>query len=98
MQWTQSDKLPDYGLGCSIDYINKAEYAAQIIDMPDSISDHLDEASLLYLANAGIGVGGARPKALIYHNNIPYRAKFNRRSLDPYNNARVEQACLHMAK
>ncbi|WP_246540294.1 HipA domain-containing protein [sulfur-oxidizing endosymbiont of Gigantopelta aegis] len=48
------------------------------MDTPESLSDHLDEVSLLYLANAGTGVGGARPKALVYESGTPYLAKFNR--------------------
>ena len=98
IQWTLPAEDPDYTMGCDIQFINRAEKAAQFIDSTDSFSEHIDEVSLLYLSNAGTGVGGARPKALIHDNNTPYLAKFNRRSLDPYNNARVEQACLQMAE
>ncbi|MCW8931605.1 MAG: type II toxin-antitoxin system HipA family toxin [Gammaproteobacteria bacterium] len=98
LQWTLSDEEPDYGMGCDIQFIKRAEMAAQSVDDPESISEHLDEVSLLYLANAGTGVGGARPKALLYEKDISYLAKFNRHSHDPYNNAKIELACLHMAK
>ena len=64
----------------------------------DFQSVDMDEMSLLYLANAGTGVGGARPKALLYDDAGCYVAKFNRLSHDSYNNARVELACLTMAK
>ena len=98
LQWTKAGEEPDYALGCDIQFIERAEIAAQSVDNPESISDHIDEVSLLYLANAGSGIGGARPKALVYENGTPYLAKFNRRSLDPYNNAKIELACLQMAK
>lgn len=54
--------------------------------------------SFLYLANAGSGVGGARPKALLHEDDNAYLAKFNRISVDTYNNAKVELAGLQMAK
>ena len=98
LQWTKVGEEPDYAMGCDIQFIESAEIAAQSVDNPESLSDHIDEVSLLYLANAGTGVGGARPKALVYENDTPYLAKFNRRSLDPYNNAKIELACLHMAR
>jgi serine/threonine-protein kinase HipA len=56
-----------------------------------------DAISLLLLANAGSGAGGARPKALVHSDDGAYLAKFNSRSMDRYNNARVELACMHMA-
>ena len=97
LQWTKAGEDPDYGMGCDIQFIEHAEIAAQSVDNPESISDHIDEVNLLYLANAGTGIGGARPKALLYEDNAPYLAKFNRRTLDPYNNAKIERACLRMA-
>ncbi len=97
LQWVIPGEDPDYGLGCDIQFIERAETAAQSVDNPESISGHIDEVSLLYLANAGTGVGGARPKALLYEDNTAYLAKFNRRRLDPYNNAKIELACLRMA-
>lgn len=45
-----------------------------------------------------LGVGGARPKALLYDSVNQYIAKFNRSNQDSYNNVRVELACLHMAR
>ncbi len=98
LQWTKPGEEPDYGMGCDIQFIKRAEIAAQTVDDPESISEHIDEVSLLYLANAGTGIGGARPKALLFEKGTPYLAKFNRRSLDPYNNAKIELACLHMAR
>jgi serine/threonine-protein kinase HipA len=56
-----------------------------------------DALGLVYLANAGSGAGGARPKALIQDGDSAYLAKFNRLHGDSYNNARVELACLRMA-
>ncbi|WP_041525014.1 type II toxin-antitoxin system HipA family toxin [Gilvimarinus agarilyticus] len=83
--------------GSSIDMLALAEQAAQDVDNLSVDTATLNEMSLLHLANHGSGVGGARPKALVYDQNGTYLAKFNRHS-DSYNNARVELACLRMAK
>lgn len=98
LQWVTSGETPNYELGCEIKHLLAAEAAAQSVDAPEAYSDHVDEMSLLYLANAGSGVGGARPKALLHEDNKAYLAKFNRLSADAYNNAKVELACLQMAK
>jgi len=98
LQWVSMGDTPDYEIGCDIKHLLAAETAAQSIDAPDAYPEHLDEMSLLYLANAGTGVGGARPKALLHENNKAYLAKFNRLTTDTYNNAKVELACLQMAK
>jgi len=89
---------PLFEAGHSLDVLQQAERAAQKIDSVDFNSVDLDEMSLLYLANAGTGVGGARPKALLQGDGCHYLAKFNRLTQDAYNNARVELACLRMAK
>lgn len=98
LQWVTVDEAPGYEFGCDIEYLLSAEAAAQSVDTPEPYSDNVDEMNLLYLANAGSGVGGARPKALIYEGNKAYLAKFNRLTTDAYNNAKVELACLQMAK
>jgi len=85
-------------LGCPLSALQEAERAAQVIDQPAQYPTHLDELSLLYLANNGTGVGGARPKTLIVDQGQAYLAKFNRLSTDPYDNARIELACLNMAR
>jgi len=97
LQWVKADEIPDYEIGCDIKRLLAAETAAQSVDAPETYSEHLDEMSLLYLANAGTGVGGARPKALIHEKNKAYLAKFNRFTSDAYNNAKVELSCLQMA-
>ena len=84
--------------GHELAVLAKAEQAAQQIDGVDFDTVDIDEMSLLYLANAGTGVGGARPKALLFDEQGCYLAKFNRRTQDEYNNARVELACMHMAQ
>lgn len=89
---------PQFDYGHPLSVLQAAEQAAQQIDRVDFQSIDMDEMSLLYLANAGTGVGGARPKALLYDDTGCYVAKFNRLSHDSYNNARVELACLIMAK
>jgi len=98
LQWVKAGEIPDYEMGCDIKHLLAAETAAQSVDAPASYSEHLDEMSLLYLANAGTGVGGARPKGLIHEDNKAYLAKFNRLTTDVYNNAKVELSCLQMAK
>jgi len=86
--------LPHFDRGASIETLEKIEQAA--IQLDENLE--YDEASLLYLGNNGTGVGGARPKALLHDNQRSYVAKFNRPQHDQYNNARVEQATLLMAK
>ncbi|VAW61371.1 hypothetical protein MNBD_GAMMA11-2660, partial [hydrothermal vent metagenome] len=98
LQWVSSGQLPSYAMGCDIKYLLAAETAAQFVDAPEIYAEHVDEMSLLYLANAGTGVGGARPKALLFESDRAYLAKFNRHTQDDYNNAKVELACLQMAK
>ncbi len=93
---------PVYDIGQPLARLAEAEHAAQQIDDPAGTSiallDQPDMAGLVYLANSGTGVGGARPKALLYDDRGYYLAKFNRRRDDDYNNARVELACLSMAR
>ena len=57
----------------------------------------LAQFELILLAQSGSGVGGARPKALFHNEKSAYLAKFNR-SGDSFNHARVELACLEMAR
>ena len=89
---------PHYDVGHSTDTLARAERVAQNIDSNDFDELDLNELNLIYLAHAGTGVGGARPKALLYDAGGCYLAKFNRLGLDSYNNARVELACMNMAR
>jgi len=98
LQWVLPGNSPDYGFGGEISQISMAEQAAQMVDQPGDYSEDIDKLSLLFLANAGTSVGGARPKALISDEDNVYLAKFNRLNHDDYNNARVELACLLMAQ
>lgn len=98
VQWVAEGDSPVFELGADITRIADAEKTAHAIDCEEFESDTSDEFSLAYLANAGTGVGGARPKALIEDKGIGYLAKFNSLTKDSYNNARVELACLRMAK
>lgn len=64
----------------------------------EEISDHTDlELDVLQRLRAGTTVGGARPKILIHHGGREFIAKFNRRD-DPFDHARVEHACLELAR
>jgi len=98
LQWVKVGESPHYELGCEIKNLIAAETAAHSIDQPHYDMKNVDEMSLLYLASAGSGVGGARPKALLYKGRSAYLAKFNRIQSDAYNNATIELACLEMAK
>ena len=91
-------EAPQFGLGEPVESMAEAELAAQHIDDLDYAGVDPSALSLLYLANSGTGVGGARPKALLHDEGGCYLAKFNRHGADPYNNARVELACLRMAR
>ena len=88
---------PEYSLGAPVESLHQAERTAVHVDamVPDPDPD---EYGIARLANAGSSVGGARPKALLTDGRQHYIAKFNRLSGDPYNNARVELACLNMAR
>jgi serine/threonine-protein kinase HipA len=96
--WVVEGAEPTFGVGAPLSSLKQAELASQHIDAPETFSEVLDELSLMYLANNGSGVGGARPKALIEDGGELYLAKFNRLHGDAYNNAKVELACLRMAK
>jgi len=98
LQWVNKGGTPAYEQGADITAIAQAELVAQTIDSNDWHSTSVDDFSLAYLANAGSGVGGARPKALVSENGSAYLAKFNSLSKDTYNNAHVELACLNMAR
>lgn len=89
---------PAWEPGVSLDLLDRIEGAAQHIDDTDLSEMDTEAMSLLYLANAGAGVGGARPKALVHDGSQAWLAKFNRLGTDAYNNARVELACLNMAR
>ena len=88
---------PPYSLGAPVASLHQAERTAVHVDamVPDPDPD---EYGIARLANAGSSVGGARPKALLTDGRQHYIAKFNRLSGDAYNNARVELACLNMAR
>jgi serine/threonine-protein kinase HipA len=92
---------PGYGPGQPLERLAEAERAAQRLDDPAGDGPAADDAGLaelLYLANSGTGVGGARPKALFHDEAGYYIAKFNRLRGDDFNHARVELACLGMAR
>ncbi|TQV89741.1 type II toxin-antitoxin system HipA family toxin [Aliikangiella coralliicola] len=93
---SESEK-PTFDLGLEFQELINAENAAQLIDNP-KLKIQLEAAKLIHLWRDGSGgVGGARPKSLIHKNNIGYLAKFNSRR-DEFNYAKVELACLLMAK
>lgn len=95
--FTAPDQAPNYHDGLEINQLLLAEQTARYLDQQQLEALDSDIAGLLFLANSGSGVGGARPKALVNDNGLRCLAKFNRDS-DPYNNARTELACLLMAQ
>ena len=89
---------PRFPLGHPINELAKAERLAQRIDDDDFVPESVGEMELALLTNSGTdGAGGARPKSLFYDDNACYLAKFNKDS-DPFNHARIELACLQMAR
>lgn len=78
VQWGQDGGVATNELGVPIEHLKSAEPAAQSIEHSPSETS-IDEQSLIYLANCGTGVGGARPKALVEESGIGYLAKFNSR-------------------
>ena len=113
LSFTRPGEPPSFPLGAPMERLGQTERMAARIDALDRPSSSVEELGLAHLAEAGSGVGGARPKALVtdvgvhsYEERAPhapqaegsYLAKFNRLSGDQYNNARVELACLNMAR
>ncbi len=94
---TKRDEAPVYGAGVTMEEISQAENIAKNIDNGDLDKINYDQVNLLFLANSGTGVGGARPKTLVTDGRAHYLAKFNRVENDKFNNAKVELACLRMA-
>ena len=91
-------ETPDYAQGAPLELLSGVESTAVQVDASDWRSTGLDEFAVARLARTGSGTGGARPKALVSDGTTQYLAKFNRRTRDDYNNARVELACLEMAR
>ena len=98
LSFTRPGEPPSFPLGAPMERLDQMERVATHIDALDWQSISAEEFGLAHLAEAGSGVGGARPKALVMDAEGAYLAKFNRLSGDPYNNARVELACLNMAR
>jgi serine/threonine-protein kinase HipA len=91
-------ELPGFESGHTMATLAQAESTAQLIDGGKLDDVDINEMNLVYLASNGSGIGGARPKALLYDEAGHYLAKFNRLAQDAYNNARVELACMNMAR
>lgn len=78
-------------LQADADSILNDEYASRLNNTASQI-----QAKELLLVQAGTSMGGARPKAVIEHENDLWLAKFNA-PRDMWNNARVEHAMLQLA-
>jgi len=91
------DRPARFTLGHPLEDLTRAERLAQQIDNDSFTPDSVDEPDLVYLAHSGSGVGGARPKALVYDGEHGYVAKFNRLAGDSFNHARVELAMSKLA-
>ena len=94
LSFTPTGGEPHFDPGAPVATLVEAESAAVRLD----VLERPDDFALARLAESGSSVGGARPKALVTDGDTHYLAKFNRLSGDPYNNARVELACLEMAR
>lgn len=98
LAFTRGGGTPGFEPGVPLAALAAAERTAVHVDALDWASLDPREFWLVHLAEAGSSVGGARPKALVTDGSTHYLAKFNRLAGDPYNNARVELACLEMAR
>ena len=96
VQLVPQGQTPSFASGHPLGDLARAEQIAQRVDDDSFEPDSVDQMELVFLANSGSGVGGARPKALFYDETGCYLAKFNRNG-DQFNHARVELACLAMA-
>jgi len=61
------------------------------------VAEQNPELEALKRLQAGSSVGGARPKVIVHDADGAYLAKFTRGD-DPFNHARVEHACLELAR
>lgn len=71
--------------------------ADAIINNVNHINDYVNKRQIQELLLNGTSMGGARPKAVIEHNNSLWIAKFSS-SHDRWNQPRVEHALLNLAK
>ncbi|CAA0080826.1 Uncharacterised protein [Zhongshania aliphaticivorans] len=98
LELTAVNEQPLYQLGIAWEELAQAEKIAHQIDTLSFEEIPAESLDLIYLANEGSGAGGARPKSLVYRGDDAFLAKFNRLGSDQFNVARVELACLKMAK
>lgn len=97
LEITAPGEAPAFDLGIDWDDLERAEAIGQDIDRLPFEEIPSASLDLIYLANEGSGVGGARPKTLVHRGGEAFLAKFNR-SADAFNYARTELACLKMAQ
>ena len=93
---TAVGRAPTFTHGAPLERLVGVEQAAVRVDASRRMT--AEEFGLRQLVQVGSGSGGARPKALLTDGDTHYLAKFNRLSGDTYNHARVELACLEMAR
>lgn len=96
LSFTAVGQKPTFALGAPLERLAGVEQAAVHVDASQQMT--AEEFGLRQLVQVGSGSGGARPKALLTDGASHYLAKFNRLSGDAYNHARVELACLEMAR
>lgn len=86
------DASPDGGSGLmKVQQLGRMVEAAQRLEAGDKLP-----AALLQALEPGSSMGGARPKAVLEHNNQMWLAKFPSQR-DPFNIPRVEYATLRLA-
>ncbi|MCZ0943559.1 MAG: HipA N-terminal domain-containing protein, partial [Gammaproteobacteria bacterium] len=70
LSFTRPGEPPCYPLGAPMERLDQTERVAAHIDALDWQSISADEFGLAHLAEAGSGVGGARPKALVTDRDV----------------------------
>jgi len=79
----------------TIDLARLQEFADRIVE-DEALPQNPDAEQAQDLMEGGTSMGGARPKAVVEHDNALWIAKFNRKD-DKYNHARTERAMLKLA-
>jgi serine/threonine-protein kinase HipA len=80
----------------TIDLAKLQEFADRIVE-DKALPQNPDAEQAQDLMEGGTSMGGARPKAVVEHDDALWIAKFNRKD-DKYNHARTERAMLKLAQ
>ncbi len=86
---------PKRNFNRTIDLARLQEFADRIVE-DEPLPQDPDAEQAQDLMEGGTSMGGARPKAVVEHEDTLWIAKFNRKD-DKYNHARTERAMLKLA-